>query len=74
MRDTTAEAELVQLTAIRAMDGAARLRQAIALSETMRRLTLAGLRVRHPECSEEELLARFVQLQSSRPSGRPTTP
>ncbi len=74
MRDTTAEAELVQLTAIRAMDGAARLRQAMELSEAMRRLALAGLRVRHPEYSERELIARFAQLQSHGFSGQPTQP
>lgn len=63
MRDTTDAAELVRLTAVRAMDGASRLRQAIALSEEMRRLALAGLRTRHPDDTEQELVARLVRLQ-----------
>lgn len=67
MRDTSADAQVVRLRAIRAMDGAARLRQAIELSEGVRQLALAGLRARHPECTEEELVARLVKLQD-RPS------
>jgi hypothetical protein len=42
------------------MDGPARLRAAIELSDTVREIRLAGLRARHPESSGEELVARLV--------------
>ncbi len=67
MRDTTTDAELVRLAAIRAMDGAARLRQAIELSEQMRRLALAGLRARLPGLSEEELVVRLMDVRGVMP-------
>ena len=63
MHDTSPDAEIVRFMAIRAMDGAARLRQAIDLSEEVRQLALAGRRARHPESTEDELLARFLRLQ-----------
>lgn len=66
MRDTTSEAVALQLTAIRAMHPAARLRQAIDLSEQMRRLAVAGLHRRHPELSERQLVARLSEIRDER--------
>lgn len=42
------------------MDGAARLHAALQLSDTVRELRLAGIRDRHPELSEREVVARLV--------------
>ena len=56
MRDTHLAAEIVRLMAVRRMEPAARLRQAFELSEWARSLALAGLKERHPDCSEFELI------------------
>ncbi|MCX5765111.1 MAG: hypothetical protein NTU67_10905 [Gemmatimonadetes bacterium] len=63
MRDTTEEAELVRLAAIRRLAPAERLRQAFELSESMRLLTLAGLRQRHPELSERALIEKMIGVR-----------
>jgi hypothetical protein len=60
MRDTHPSAENVRLTAIRRMAPAERVRQALELSEWARTLALAGLRARHPGCTEAELIIRLV--------------
>ena len=59
-RDTTPEARSIQLDALRRMPPAARLRQALELSEAMRALALARLRLLHPGLSELELLERLL--------------
>lgn len=56
MRDTTATAQQIQLAAIRAMPPAERLAQALTLSESNRRLLVAALRVRHPSCTDLQLV------------------
>jgi len=43
-----------------------KLASAFELSETVRRLSLAGLRLRHPGASERELFLRMVALQVPR--------
>lgn len=60
VRDTTPAAEAVRLAAIRGMSAGERLQQAFALSETLRQLALTGLRARHPELSDVELLEMFL--------------
>ncbi|MGH7645959.1 MAG: hypothetical protein ACREMR_10285 [Gemmatimonadales bacterium] len=74
MRDTTAAAEQVRLDAIRRVDPSQRLAQALELSESVRALALAGLRRRHPERSELELVELLVgaPLIPARPAD-PTT-
>lgn len=71
MLDTTDEAERVQLAAIRAMSPGERLRQALELSETMRQLTLVGLRARHPGLSDSRLVALLLESEAP-PTRRPT--
>jgi hypothetical protein len=56
MRDTTAEADEVQLDAIRHMAPGLRLAQALELSESVRRLALTRLRTLHPDRSDLELV------------------
>ena len=56
MRDTTMAAEQVRLAAVRRLAPAERLRQMFALSESVRRLALSGLRARHPDRTDVELV------------------
>jgi hypothetical protein len=42
------------------LDGAARVRAAVELSETVREVRLAGIRSRHPDLSVREAIARLV--------------
>lgn len=60
MRDTTLAAEEVRLAAVRRLPPAERLRQVFELSEAVRRLVLAGLRERHPERTDVELIEMLV--------------
>lgn len=58
--DTSPEALERQRLAFRELGPEARVRAAIEMSEAIRRVTLAGLRERHPEASERELVSRFI--------------
>jgi len=42
------------------MDEQGRLRAALELSDTVREIRLAGLRARHPELSDRQVVARLV--------------
>lgn len=55
MRDTSPEAEAVQLAAIRARSPEARLRDALELSELVHAAAMARLRARYPDRSVVEL-------------------
>jgi hypothetical protein len=68
MRDTTPEAEQVRLAAIRRMEPALRVRQALMLSESVRRLALSRLAEAHPGHSEIELVELLLGM-SLRPVG-----
>ncbi|MEP6591773.1 MAG: hypothetical protein ABJC19_11370 [Gemmatimonadota bacterium] len=72
MRDTSRSAATSQDNAIRALAPADRLAQAMALSETNRRLLIAGLRVRHPALTDLQLVElslgrRLVPLDTTSP-------
>jgi hypothetical protein len=74
MRDTEPGAENVRLMAIRRMAPAERVRQALELSEWARNLSLAGLRERHPDSSEFELVELLLGVRLVRavhPQGLP---
>jgi hypothetical protein len=58
--DTTPDAWSTYQNILDEMDGPARLRAAIELSEAVREIRLAGLRSRHPELSSEQLMSRIV--------------
>jgi hypothetical protein len=60
MRDTTPAAERIQLDAIRSMAPAERIRLAFDLSESVRRVALAGLRARHPDRTDLELVEMLL--------------
>jgi len=63
MRDTGPAAEQVQLDALRRMAPAERIRLAFELSESVRRVTLAGLRARHPDRTDLELVAAIASAE-----------
>lgn len=58
--DTTVDALERQRIAHEELGPEGRVREAIAMSESIRRVTLSGLRARHPGVSEEELVLRFI--------------
>ena len=58
--DTTPAAWSAYETALAEMDGPARLRAAIELSDAVREIRKAGLKARYPELSDKELVARIV--------------
>ena len=58
--DTTPESWSVYHAALDKMDGPARLHAAVELSEAVRGIRLAGIRARHPNLSEQEVVARLV--------------
>jgi len=60
VRDTPSETLQTQVAAIRRVSPVDRLRDAFELSEAMRELALAGLRTRHPGCSDRELVERLL--------------
>jgi hypothetical protein len=60
--DTSAEAEAVQVRAWQAMSPEELLRVVDDLSTTARALSLAGLRQRHPDAPEQELIARLAAI------------
>lgn len=58
--DTDAATWLEYNAALSRMDGDARLRTALDLSESVRAIRLAGLRARNPDLTRVELIARVV--------------
>lgn len=58
--DTTADALERQRIAHHELGPEGRVRAAIAMSESLRRVTLAGLRESHPEASSEELVLLYI--------------
>jgi hypothetical protein len=68
-RDTTPEAKAIQIAAFQRQTPAERLRSAIELSDFTHRLALAGLKLRHPDCSDDQanrLLAEELYLHRNR--------
>ena len=59
--DTSPEAAAIQQEIFRLMTPEQRLKMALDLSEEMRNISLAGLRGRHPELTEEELISELVR-------------
>lgn len=58
--DTDAKAWATYNAVLDRMDGPARLRAALELSDTVREIRLAGLRARYPDMSPRELVSRLV--------------
>lgn len=62
VRDTSPEAAAVQEAIFRRMSTEQRLQVALELSDCMRDVALGGLRSRHPELSERDLLRELIRL------------
>ena len=60
-RDTTAEAQTIQTEIHRRLGPAERLRQAMEMSDALRRFAMAGIRLRHPEYSESEIAQALIK-------------
>jgi hypothetical protein len=62
-RDTSAEIDERMVHAYRAMAGWEKARRVSELCRSMNLLALAGIRMRHPGCSDEEALVRLAELR-----------
>lgn len=61
-RDTTAEAERVQVAIWRRMSSLERAHVITGACRAARTFAFAGLRARHPDASDRKLLALYVEL------------
>jgi hypothetical protein len=61
-RDTSSDAEAVQVEIYRRMSARRKLELVEEANRTTRDLALAGLRMRHPEAGPEELFRRLMDL------------
>jgi hypothetical protein len=61
-RDTTAEADTVQLEIYRRMTPEARLRAGLELTEISRRLLITGIRQRHPEYDANQVRLAAIRV------------
>jgi hypothetical protein len=62
MRDTTRDAEKKQIEILRRMGPEGRLRAAIELSRTSRKLLLEGVPKRHPDYDERQIRLETIRL------------
>ena len=60
--DTTLNAEKVQIDILRRMKPEQRLQIAVNLARTTRRLLMEGVRMRHPNYSEEQVRLATIRL------------
>lgn len=61
--DTSPEALQVQIDILRKIGAEGRMRMAFELSDNLRRLTEEGIRQRHPEYSEKQVIQAVLSLQ-----------
>ena len=60
--DTDADAHRVQVETYRRMTGTARVSIAFELSDMVRRVTMAGIRRRHPDYTSAQVLRAWARL------------
>ncbi|MBW1999805.1 MAG: hypothetical protein JRJ29_17820 [Deltaproteobacteria bacterium] len=60
--DTTVEAEKKQIEIFRKMSPEKRLINSISLAQTSRRLLAAGVRMRHPEYTDDQVRLATIRL------------
>jgi hypothetical protein len=60
--DTSADAHAVQRDIYRRLNGRERLDIMFRLNESVRRLTMAGIRARHPHYTEDEIRRAYAHL------------
>lgn len=61
-QDTTPEGRRRYIALLRSKTPVERLEIAASLTAAAREMTMAGIRQRHPEASEEEVRARFTEI------------
>lgn len=61
-RDTSTNARRVQVEALRRLDGPTRLQMAFRMSDDSRSVTLAGIRHRHPNWTDDEVHVELLRL------------
>jgi len=62
MLDTTINAEKVQIDILRQMKPEQRLQMAVNLARTTRKLLMEGVRMRHPDYSEDQIRLATIRL------------
>lgn len=65
--DTTAEAYELHLQAYRELGNAGRLKIALELSDLTHAFAIAGIRLRHPDLSDEDAHRKLAELLYTRP-------
>ncbi len=60
--DTSHDAEIAQILALRAAGPEARLAMAVEMSDSIRSIAAAGIRSRHPEFDPAEVAAALAEL------------
>jgi hypothetical protein len=60
--DTSVGARRVQIEALRRLDGPTRLRMALRMSDDSREITVAGIRHRHPDWTDEDVHRELLRL------------
>ncbi len=60
--DTTQEAAWVQIKVLRRLSPEQRLLQTLRISDSMRALTAAGVRARHPDYNDEEVRLTVIRM------------
>ena len=66
MRDTSPAARRLQVEALRRLDGPTRLQMAMAMSEEVRSVTVAGIRHRHPDWTDAAVHRELLRLMLGR--------
>jgi hypothetical protein len=61
-RDTSTKARRVQVEALRRLDGPTRLQMALRMSDDSRDVTLAGIRHRHPDWTDDDVHRELLRL------------
>ena len=61
-RDTSSAARRVQVDALRRLDGPTRLQMALRMSDDSRDVTLAGIRHRHPDWTDDDVHLELLRL------------
>ena len=62
VRDASAAARRIQIEALRRLDGPTRLQMALRMSDDSRDITLAGIRHRHPDWTDDDVHRELLRL------------
>jgi hypothetical protein len=60
--DTTGDAAKVYVAAYATLSGSARVERSIEMADEVRQVTLAGIRYRHPEFTEDEIHREWLRI------------